>query len=67
VDVDTDDDLPGRASRIGQNCDCGARVVGSDVCAWCGGTYPPLSEATARAVERVRERVIDDLQGIADL
>lgn len=60
------DDLPGRGCRIGQTCDCPAQLVGRDVCAWCGGAYPSLDEATRRAVERVRARVAGEVEAIAD-
>jgi hypothetical protein len=68
LDVDEDEDeLLGRGSRVGQTCDCPAQVVGRDTCAWCGGSYPPLDEATRRAVERVRQRLAEDAKGVADL
>lgn len=59
VDVDVHE-LPGHRSRVGDACDCPAQIVGRDVCAWCGGTYPPLDEVTRQAVERVRARVADN-------
>jgi hypothetical protein len=47
----------GYQTRQGKPCNCCAQLLGVAICAWCGGSYPPLTPELQQLKQRVAVRV----------